>query len=60
MTKRHLVVTFNDAWGGYGGAIPSIGWSYDQNAQPEDGGLAAFDTKDTVSRRIPCSQLTPA
>lgn len=53
VTKRPLVVTLNDAWGIYGGTAPSIGWSYDESAQPEDGGLAGSDTKDTVFQEKP-------
>lgn len=53
VTKRTLVVTINDAWGVYGGAAPAIGWSYDESAQPEDGGLAAFDTADAVFQEKP-------
>lgn len=53
VTKRHLVVTLNDTWGVYGGATPEIGWSYDKNAQPENGGLTSFDTVDRVFQEKP-------
>lgn len=46
-------MTLNDAWGVYGGAAPEIGWSYDESAQPLDGGLAALDTKNTVFQEKP-------
>lgn len=53
VAKRSLVVTLNDAWGVYGGATPEVGWSYDESAQPEDGGLAGFDTADRVFQEKP-------
>ncbi|MGN0070919.1 MAG: hypothetical protein ACI361_03655 [Atopobiaceae bacterium] len=60
VTKRPLTVNLDDIWGTYGGEAPAITWSYDKEAQAEDGGLAAIDTKDTVFQELPVLRLDEA
>lgn len=51
--KRALNVTLGNIKGTYGAAAPAFTWTYDQAAQPVDGGLASFDTEATVFQEDP-------
>lgn len=51
--KRALNVTLGNIKGTYGSAAPAFTWTYDQDAQPQGGGLASFDTEATVFQEDP-------
>lgn len=58
--KRALNVTLGDIKGTHGGTAPAFAWTYDQNAQPQGGGLASFDTEATVFQENPALGIDAA
>lgn len=55
--KRALNVTLGSLESTYGAAAPAFTWNYDEGAQPAGGGLASFDTEETVFQDDPALEI---